>query len=208
MTDRKRSEALTQALHASAALDDRIRRVGLLALSADGGGFYPVDMLAIGALKRAISLSSAFRLVVENWNLTAARSLLRMQIDTACRFFALFLVDDPHEFSRQVLEGNRIDRMKDEDGNRLSDRYLVNRLGEQYEWIPRVYDRTCGYVHLSSLHITAGVTSSDDCTRSLDFCIGPQDLHMPDFSFMEAVECFNEATEILLNHVLGWAVTK
>ena len=70
-----------------------------------------------------------------------------MQLDTALRFYAGFIVHEPHEFAMNVLKGDRIDKMKDKDGNRMTDRYLVTQLANEYPWVEEVYERASNYVH-------------------------------------------------------------
>lgn len=208
MMNREHTERVKASLRALQEVEESIPHIGLRMLSVDEGKLYPVDLLAKGALKRALSLSAAFRLLIEHWNLVAARALLRLQIDTAARFSAVWLVDDPHQFACYVLAGSRIDRIKDRDGKLLQDRYLVERLGEEHEWVPRVYEIACGYVHLSERHLFSATVDVQEEDRTISFCIGPDDSHMPEFSFLEAVDCFRETTEIFLRYVEGWTVTK
>ena len=35
----------------------------------------------------------------------------------------------------------------------MTDRYLVNTLSKKYEWMPRVYESTSGFIHLSEKHL-------------------------------------------------------
>lgn len=54
-----------------------------------------------------------------------ARALLRMRIDTAIRFSALRLVDNPNSFAKEVFSGKRIDKLKGRDGKQMKDARLV-----------------------------------------------------------------------------------
>ena len=87
---------------------------------------YMMDFFAIGAIKRNVGTARAFRAMIESWNLVCARALLRMHIDTALRFSAAWLVQDPHSFASQLLGHERIDRMRDSNGRRMTDAYLVS----------------------------------------------------------------------------------
>ncbi len=40
-----------------------------------------------------------------------------MQIDTALRFSALGLDKEPHDVAREILRGERLDKMRDWEGN-------------------------------------------------------------------------------------------
>jgi hypothetical protein len=137
---------------------NKLLKLGTEMLSAYGGALYPVDLLALGAIKRSISTAAAFRLLIESFNMVCARSLLRMQIDTALRFFAVFLVKEPHDFAIQVLNGQQINQLKDQDGKKMTDAYLVSKLAHDYPWLRDVYKNLSGYVHFSNHHLFAPVT--------------------------------------------------
>ena len=177
-------------------------------LSAENGAMYPVDLLATGAIKRFLSTSSAFRLLVESNNLVSARSILRIHLDTAMRFHAVWLVSDPHKFASDVLAGKQINRMKDRDGIKLTDSYLSSKLAEEYNWIPTVYTNLCGYIHFSSSHLFSPIKDLNENDRSFSFEISDTDNNYPDFSWEEIVDCFNETSEIFFKYLCGWIQTK
>src|SRR5450830_701689 len=62
-------------------------------LCYEGATIFPLDIVANGAVKRAISANSGFKMMIESRNLVVARTLLRTHIDTALRFSAAWLVD-------------------------------------------------------------------------------------------------------------------
>lgn len=113
----------------------KILELGQKMVSAYGGRLYPVDLLAIGAIKRIISMSGGIKLLVNAFNMVCARSLLRLQIDTALRFFAVFLVKEPHDFVMKVMSGEQINRMEDTSGEKMTDAYLVSKLAAEYPWL-------------------------------------------------------------------------
>jgi len=173
-----------------------------------GAPMFLMDHLAFGAAKRAISTASAFRLMIESRNMTCARSLLRIHIDTALRFSAAWMVDDSNGFAKRVLQNERIDRMKDKHGNRLSDAYLVKTREPEYPWLPAVYEKLCGYVHFSGEHIYDSIAAIDDEQNTIAFQISDADLKFPEFSWIEVGECFREATGILAKYLCGYIFTK
>lgn len=101
--------------------------------------------------------------------------------------------------------------LKDRDGVKMTDAYLVKKLGQEYDWVPRVYEWTSGYVHLSATHLlsaigpTEGTAESD---RSIAIKIGAEDKPLPSWVYIEAADAFRAATEILLRYVHGWVFTK
>src|SRR5690348_8447490 len=92
---------------------DGMLKLGMRVFGSAGAPMFPLDFLAFGAVKRNISTARAFQSMIESWNMVCARSLLRIHVDTSLRFSAAWLVDEPHEFAVRVLQGERIDKMKD-----------------------------------------------------------------------------------------------
>lgn len=189
--------------------DERLMlQTGKHLLGAPGAPFFPLDLLAYAALKRNLSSSSAIILLVENFNLLAARSMLRVHIDTALRFAAAWHVHSPHEFASAVYGGERIDKIKDSEGKRLTDARLVELLSPQHPWLSAVYENLSGYIHFSSSHVAASVTSLNDETGEISFLFGKRDEHYLPFSWVEMLECAHEATGILNCYFLGYIQTK
>ena len=69
---------------------------------------------------------------METRNLICAGALLRLQLDTALRFYAAFRVEKPHDFALAVLDGKRVRDLKDLDGQKMTDDYLVRKLGASF----------------------------------------------------------------------------
>src|SRR5690606_24875687 len=82
---------------------DRHLSLGKAILEADEDKLFFLDLLAIAALNRSLSNSTAFTRLVRVKNYLVAASLVRLQLDTFLRFFASYLVRDPHEFAKSVL---------------------------------------------------------------------------------------------------------
>jgi hypothetical protein len=180
-------------------------------LEAFDGALYGMDLLAAGALNRSKAHIAGFRALIEAKNLICAGALLRLQLDTAMRFYAGFLVDNPHDFALAVLHGDKVRDLKDSNGKKMTDAYLSQKLGEEFKWVPRVYERTSGYVHLSSTHIMSTLSPSHDTgpeDRRFTIKVSEVDKPLPESIYIEACDAFRAATEILLRYVHGWAFTK
>jgi hypothetical protein len=137
-----------------------------------------------------------------------ARALLRMHIDTALRFSAAWHVAEPHSFATDVLKGERIDKLKTRTGARLTDAHLVQLHKDKHPWLPAVYEHLSGYVHFSGAHISDAIEDLGEQDRTIQFLIADQDLKFPEFSWIEILECFREATSILGTFLQGWGATK
>ncbi|MCX7016404.1 MAG: hypothetical protein NTW86_28245 [Candidatus Sumerlaeota bacterium] len=200
-------ESLATALSAIEDLDKRILKVAEAMIGAHGGDMYGVDLLANAAMNRSLALSSGFRTLIAAQNLLCAGALLRLQIDTALRFSAAFLVEKPHEFAIAVLGGTPVNKLRDMSGKLLTDGYLRKRLAEVAPWVDRVYQRTSGFVHLSDVHYFATVDEVHN-DRRITFKIGAKDKRIPESHYAEAAEAFAESMRVLLQFLEGWVFTK
>ncbi len=181
--------------------------LGRSLIGKSGDPFFPVDLLALGAMKRSVSTAAAMIMMVDARNMVCARTLLRTHIDTSLRFSAAWLVEKPHEFATEVLRGNRIDRMKGRDGKKLTDAHLTATHSGEHPWLPEVYARLSGYVHFSGSHIVDSVSNLEG-DGQIQFAITAEDLNFPEASWIEVLECFREATEILVRYLDGYRMTK
>lgn len=173
-----------------------------------GADMYTLDFLVIGAVKRYLNNSAAFCLMIETRNMSCARALLRMHIDTALRFSAAWLVDDPQAFASKVLGGERIDKLKDKNGGKLSDAHLVKVHTMTYPWLPEVYKNLSSYVHFSASQIFDSVATLDENSRTVHFQISNKDVKFPEASWVELLQCFIEMAGMLEKYIEGYVVTK
>jgi hypothetical protein len=181
--------------------------MGKLMLEAYGGAFYPLDMLAVAVLNRSQALIAGFCSMVEARNFVCAAPLVRLQVDNCLRFFAAFIVKEPHDFAQSVLKGVSVRKLRDKDNNLMNDRYLAEKLSEKYPWLLKLYEETSGYIHLSDKHIFNAITDAPG-DRTVSFKISPEDVDVEDEDYIEATEAFKAATNILLEYVSGWTYTK
>ncbi|QGZ39126.1 hypothetical protein IP92_02648 [Pseudoduganella flava] len=176
-------------------------------IGGNGAPMFPLDLLASGAVKRALSASAAMKLLIESWNMVSARSLLRTHLDTSLRFSAAWLVKNPHEFATLAISGKPINKLKDREGERLTDARLVQIRSKDYTWLPAVYDNLCGYVHFSSSHLYDAVESLYE-DGTINLLISETDLNFPESSWLEVIECFREGSAMLVKFLNGYAITK
>lgn len=192
-------EMMDKAQRAQARLAKRM-------IEACGGAFWDLDLLAVAALNRSVSHCAGIKSLVEAWNIMCSGAILRLQLDTVLRFYAATLVENPQEFARAVLEGETIRKMKSREGKLLRDVYLVQKLGEEYPWVPSVYDATSGYVHFSDKHMFAAL--HHDAQRGFRMKVSPIDEETPEELYLEILEAFMAATDILAGYIEAWIATK
>ena len=137
--------------------------------------------------------------------MVCVRTLLRTQLDSMMRLYAFSLVANPHDMAVKVLGGTHIRKIKDRSGNQLTDAYLVSKLSKDIEWLPRVYERTSGFVHLSDRLV--GMTMKAEENGKLSIVVADTD-DMPEVSWEEVIKCFLHATHVVLHFLDTWADKK
>ena len=140
-------------------------------------------------------------------NYLCAAPLVRLQLDSVLRFSGAALVDDPHDFALKILAGTPVRRIKDRDGEPMTDARLVGKLKGDYPWMPNVYEFTSGFIHLSEKHIIHTVHKLGD-DGTMQTMIGPGDEHVPDEFKLEAIQALDAITDVALHFVLSWVLTK
>jgi hypothetical protein len=162
------------------------------------------DLVIFGALKRTLALSGGFRRHIRDRNFTCAAALLRLQLDTALRLFAGSLFDNPEEYADAVFRGQRVDRLKDKYGKKLTDSYLADKLSEPYPWVKRVYVNLCEFVHFSNRHFFSSVAKLNDADRTFHLHISAEDAPRPDSDYFEIVEGYYETIRVTITLAAGW----
>ncbi|QOZ44771.1 hypothetical protein XH89_15775 [Bradyrhizobium sp. CCBAU 53340] len=136
--------------------------------------------------------------MIEQRNSLVASSIIRMQLDTVLRLYAMFWVADPEKFAEKVFKGTDINKLKTADGELLTDGYLKKRLGAKNDWIRPVYSETSGYIHFSNRHIKAAFKPSEaETARSVDLVIGPEDMGRPLAYYGEMLRAFRHLTMMI-----------
>ena len=174
---------------------------------ADNAKMYPLDLMGISIAKRSMSLIKGFVEMIKQENLICAIPLLRLQLDNSLRFYAAFLVENPHELASHFIEGEAIRRLTEKNTHKkLTDRLLVERLSEHYPWIVDVYEKTSGYIHLSDYHLfkTLNKVEPDKITA----VIGDSDSYISIEEKIKTVNTMVKLTTIVLWLINSWALTK
>jgi hypothetical protein len=183
------------------------QNMGAEIMRGASGAMYGLDILAIAVLNRSLCLLEGFCDLIEKRNFIAAAPLLRLQLDNLLRFHAAWLVNNPHDFSLEVLAGTHIRKMKDRDGNLMTDRYLVDKLSEQHPEMKSVYEHTSGYIHLSEKHIFNSLGKPEASGR-FTMKVSSTDDFIKEADYLEALRAFFEITGILFSYMKGWSLTK
>lgn len=177
---------------------------------ADGGNVFPMDLYVQAVLNRSGSLVSGFTSLVRAGNYHCAASLVRLHLDSALRLSAAWLVEDPHKFVIEIMQGKNLRDLRDRRGERLYDRYLVKQISKEFSWVTSVYDETCAFVHLSEKHIFQGFErqAPGDEPGTFTIRMGAWRSPVPDEAVEEGLSAMVAITELVLHYVAGWIVTK
>lgn len=124
-------------------------------LTLDNKNLYSKDWLFFAAINRSISNIAGFIEMVSHDNFLLMNSIIRLQLDTVMRFCAIHLVIDPNDLVNRILHGEKIDKIKDKNGDKMTDRHLCEQLSKKdngFPWV-NVYEHGSGFIHLCKTHI-------------------------------------------------------
>lgn len=152
-------------------------------------------LYVIAAARRLLTQSRAFKNTVLDKNGQVASALLRLQLDTVLRLYAIFWVKDPETFAKAVRGGKQINRISDRLKNQMTDKYLATKLTGTYPWIATVYENTSGLIHFSARHMV-DVVEIDDATGQPLFKLFDDDGDVPLGYYREVVTAFLHVTMI------------
>lgn len=117
-------------------------------------GISEINHYIMSIANRAISLNRGFVTLAESNNYQSAVSLMRLQIDNCLRLYALSLYSNSSEFYEKVLKGEHIRNLKDRDGNKMTDNYLVSKIDKIFPQFESLYKKLSGHIHFSSEHFS------------------------------------------------------
>ena len=126
------------------------------------------DFYFLAALDRAIHLIDGFLWMLEKRNITCAGALLRLQIDNCLRVYAPYIAKNREDVINTIIyEDKQLDRSPDNQGKRMNDGRLKNRLAEKYPEVKSVYEKCSGFIHLSDIAFYQTVNRMDQNGISL-----------------------------------------
>jgi hypothetical protein len=198
---------LDKELESLAAFEDELLNIWLEIANADGGKFYPVDLIANAVIKRSIALIAGFCTLIRAKNFICAAPLVRLHLDSLLRFSAIWLVKDCHGLANDIWDGKQVRKLKDKKGERMTDQYLVDCLAKESPWIKSVYEATSGYIHLSKAHIYNAHKPNSE-SETWQITIGKEDEFIPDDIRIEGCQAMKAITEKLIWYLNGWQQTK
>ncbi|EPS2706749.1 hypothetical protein [Cronobacter turicensis] len=179
--------------------DDEIKK---LFMQMQGKDFDYDFLLAIGIARRSCSLTSGFKSMLKDKNSLCALALVRMQLDNSLRLYAGFFSKNRVKFSKDVLNGKHINKMKADDNQLMTDSYLARRVSTINPWVINVYKKTSGYIHFSEEHIKEALRHRGG--ENFQMIIGPNDFDREEIHFLEPLQCFTHITMMIKVQLENW----
>ncbi len=176
----------------------------------DGGNIFSVDLFAISVIHRSLLLIAGFCLLIKKSNFLSAAPIIRLYLDTLLQFYALSIVKDPNEFAMKKLNGKQTNNLKDRDGNKMTDGYLLSQIAKEkeFEWVENVYKETSKFIHFIDKHILSACTKIK-ANGVVTFCLSDK-IDTPKSAEREAIITMIAITNGLLTYLFcnGWVFTK
>lgn len=178
------------------------------AMMYSGMGTYSLDYYVCGVLNRGLSLIYGFDTLINSDNFLSAAHLVRPMLDNYLRLNAAWLVSDPYSFAQEVWSGKSVNKIKDREGNSMTDSYLRDKAAINHPWIKDVYNETSGFIHFSGKHIMNATILHESDKRQLETYIGKTDNGVTNSSKLEAITCMIEICNCIVLATFGWIDTK
>lgn len=171
------------------------------------------DLFFFSAIDKSIKMIESFIFALKNRNVTVLSTLTRLQIDCTIRAFSSSLVDDSSKFCYDVIvNGRRIDKIKDRNGKLMKDCYLCEQLSKKIGFpVYEIYQKTCSYVHFSSRSLFD--ISKTDGDNGFNFYISRNNREDQQEAFarlsLELASCFLYFAMLLVEDIFGlWVIQK
>ncbi|MGJ7042774.1 hypothetical protein J2Y63_006057 [Shinella sp. BE166] len=162
-----------------------------------GSNLTIIDNFILGAIKRTLSQSRAFRKLVEDWNFASAAVMVRTQLDTAMRINGISYMQDSESAIAQIFNGDVTYRkLRAAGGSKMTDAYLKEKLTEEHAWVGQLYDELSDFVHLSFRHFWPVIAGMDDENKIAYFAISAQDPKKDEANYYQVTDAFFRVTKL------------
>jgi hypothetical protein len=171
------------------------------------GPVLAVDIYSMAIANRTLALLNGFEVLLRSNNYHAAVHLVRLHLDSLLRYAALWHVDNPEDFVREVMNDTQVNHLRDRTGTQMRDTYLKQLVAQDFPWVSTVYERTSGFIHFSRRHILFS-TVADAQTLTAQHSVSREDRFVRDESRLEATEAMSAITECIIAYIGWWTATK
>ncbi len=170
--------------------------------------FTSSDMFMLGAVRRTLAQSKGFSQLISARNFPCAAAILRMQIDTAMRVFALYGMRERDSCCQALLGGQKFNTLMNADGQKMTDANLRKNLAKHYPWINSIYKETSDFIHLSGRHFYNSISHLDEETRTIHFSISGNDPERPDTAYYEILGEFLEVSKLVNSMLIKYFLSR
>jgi len=172
-----------------------------------GKGLYMADIFFMGVMNRSINLIDAILVLTGHWNFVAAGPLIRIHLDTLLHLSYLRTIKDHDAFIIQILEGKQVNKIKDEEGEKLTHARLRDYARSMFPQIDNVYKETSRLIHFSDKHVFTCIETVDDAGVFTGF-IGKGSSKWREKDILSLLRCAIAITEAILAIGRGWVLEK
>lgn len=169
------------------------------------------DLLYISIVNRTVNLNSAFTSLIRNNNFIAAAPLIRINLDSVLRMYASTCSEyNRNIFAEKVIHGERIDKMKNYEGKKLHDSYLVEEISkvEGMDWVKKIYQAGSSFVHFSDAIIFSSTKVRDELDRTAYFTIGIHDNFIDENEILGGIIWMNRIIDAIVIQCQLWMYEK
>ncbi|ALW85254.1 hypothetical protein AUC43_09185 [Hymenobacter sedentarius] len=167
-----------------------------------------IDIYSMAIVNRSLALIAGFNGMVRSNNYLGAAHVVRLHLDSLLRYAALWMVSDPNDFARSVMNGTKVNQLKDKHGTLLRDAHLRDVVAVQYPWVLDVYNQTSGFVHFSQKHISFSTMATNQELGVVQHSIARGDRFVQDESRIEGTEAMTAILECIGAHLIWWTESK
>lgn len=169
---------------------------------------YLLDMFLKPVLKRSLDLTDSFSILVKKWHYSISGAILRMQLDNLLRIYYVFQRNDNDMLFLGFLREGSFRTLKHTNGQKVTDRLLIEIAKPNYPWIEKVYKETSNFIHLSTKHFHATIIKTDKSDRTIEEYFGVGFFNWPEFSINEVMSAYIKTTTSVLDLMKEWIKLK
>jgi hypothetical protein len=155
------------------------------------GDFTLEDLYLATSVEFTTRMIDGFDAMLEARNYVCCAQILRGQIGCCLRILGLFAAADQDEFLDVWLRGERIDRLKDKHGKKLTEKHLQELMRDfaNDRVLEDIYRDTSGFVHFSSSVLPMMGTPGEGMTVEFNIGCEPNSrVNAPLLAFAKAFE--------------------
>ncbi len=199
---------LQKVADACAVIEKQIDQTIELSRYVIGSTLTKYDLFLCPLLNRSIQLSQGFMALIKQRNLTCAGSMLRLQLDNCMRLYASTIADDQNALIDCIISGGKISNLRDNKGQKMSDKLLKDGLTQYDKQFAVVYDNTSGYIHYSEKSFYQSISTSNCKEYEISIQISKDPSERVNDALCECAEAFIHFTDFFIRMMYGAAISK